>query len=76
MLCYAILYYPILYYDTTLHYIILYYIISQAVLRRAAPARGRRPGGRFLLLHACHIIPPSEIGWGLFWAVFTGSEGK
>ena len=27
-------------------------------------------------LHACHIIPPSEIGRGLFWAVFIGSEGK
>ena len=24
----------------------------------------------------CHILPPSEIGWGLFLYVFTGSEGK
>ena len=26
--------------------------------------------------HTCHILPPSEIDWGLFWAVFAGSEGK
>ena len=26
--------------------------------------------------HTCHILPPSEIDWGLFWAVFTGSEGR
>ena len=25
---------------------------------------------------ACHILPPSEIGWGLFSYVSTGSEGK
>ena len=24
----------------------------------------------------CHILPPSEIDWGLFCAVFPGSEGK
>ena len=24
--------------------------------------------------HTCHILPPSEIVRGLFWAVFTGSE--
>ena len=28
------------------------------------------------LHHTCHILPPSEIDWGLFLAVFTGSEGK
>ena len=24
----------------------------------------------------CHILPPSEIDWGLFLADFAGSEGK
>ena len=26
--------------------------------------------------HTCHILPPSELDWGLFLAVFTGLEGK
>ena len=26
--------------------------------------------------HTRHILPPSEIDLGLFWAVFEGSEGK
>ena len=43
--------------------------------------RGRlRPVGGFVCLlrsdHACHILPPSEIDWGLFWVAFTGSKGK
>ena len=33
-----------------------------------------RQSGR--ILHSRHILPPSEIDLGLFWAVFTGSEGK
>ena len=24
----------------------------------------------------CHILPPSEIDWGLSWDVFAGSKGK
>ena len=28
------------------------------------------------IYHTCHILPPSEIDWGLFLAVFTGLEGK
>ena len=27
-------------------------------------------------LHTCHILPPSEIDLGLFWANFTDFEGK
>ena len=26
--------------------------------------------------HSCHILPPSEIDLGLFWADFTDLEGK
>ena len=26
--------------------------------------------------HTCHILPPSEIDLGLFWADFTDLEGK
>ena len=29
-----------------------------------------------LKLHTCHILPPSEIDLGLFWADLTGSEGQ
>ena len=29
-----------------------------------------------LLLHTRHILPPSEIDLGLFWADFTDLEGK
>ena len=28
------------------------------------------------LIHTRHILPPSEIDLGLFWAGFAGSEGK
>ena len=28
------------------------------------------------VFHTRHILPPSEIDVGLFWAVFTGTEGK
>ena len=24
----------------------------------------------------CHMLPPSEIDWGLLWDAFPGSEGK
>ena len=27
-------------------------------------------------VHTCHILPPSEIDLGLFWADFTDLEGK
>ena len=36
---------------------------------RAAGPRGLRP-------HTCHILPPSEIDFGLCLAVFTGSGGR
>ena len=29
-----------------------------------------------LIIHTCHILPPSEIDLGLFWADFTDSEGR
>ena len=32
--------------------------------------------GSGFLFHTCHILPPSEIDLGLFWAVFTSSGEK
>ena len=43
----------------------------------ARPAvRGRGRARRLLGGHTCHIIPPSEIDLGLFWAHFTDLEGN
>ena len=33
-------------------------------------------GRQAMIVHTCHIIPPSEIDLGLFWADFTDLEGK
>ena len=30
----------------------------------------------FIIEPTCHILPPSEIDWGLLWAASAGSEGK
>ena len=35
------------------------------------PAAAGQDGG-----HTCHILPPSEIDWGLCFAVFAVSGGK
>ena len=29
-----------------------------------------------VIIHTCHILPPSEIDWGLFLFAFTDSGGK
>ena len=34
------------------------------------------PPSKEYLRHTCHNLPPSEINGGLFFAVFTGSEGR
>ena len=49
------------------------------ILSWAAGPPGGRPGTAWAEAaadHTCHILPPSEIDLGLFFVVFTVSEGK
>ena len=55
-------------------YIYIAWVDSSSLLRPPPPNLGAGPG--VIILHTCHILPPSEIDWRLFLAVFTGSEGK
>ena len=63
--------------------IVCYSIVkAQRVDANWRAMRGDAEGAQQLLsstcseAHTCHILPPFEIDWGLFSAVFAGSEGK
>ena len=51
---------------------------GQQVVRRLAETTNPRKNcaDKCQNPHTLHILPPSEIDLGLFWAVFAGSEGK
>ena len=52
------------------------YVYAMSPGPTSVAIRARRSRRYSYTQPACHILPPSEIGWGLFSYVFTGSEGK
>ena len=58
--------------------IIIKLIITNTIVTTHETAAARRVAvaTRAKTIHTCHILPPSEIDFGLCLAVFAGSGGK